>query len=279
MRYGFVAFVLLYGVLLAGCAAAAPSPTLAPTRAIQTVVTPTAAITPTRSPEPPIPTGTPRAHATNTPEPTAVPTLTQAEQTAMSDELITAAARGDTTHVRELIAAGAPLNRQDANGRTAAMAATHGNHVEVVRALLEAGADVNIRDARLDNPFLYAGAEGQLEILKLAWAAGADPKIVNRFGGTALIPACERGHIEVVEYLLTETTVDVNHINNLGWTCLLEAIILSDGGPAHQEIVRFVIEQGADVNIPDKDRVTPLQHATRQGYTEIEALLLEAGAR
>lgn len=197
----------------------------------------------------------------------------------MSEELIAAAARGDTARVRELIAQGAPLNGQDANGRTAAMAATHGNHVEAARALLEAGADVNMRDKRLDNPFLYAGAEGYLDILKLAWAVGADPKITNRFGGTALIPACERGHVEVVNYLLNETTVDVNHINNLGWTCLLEAVILSDGGPAHQEIVRMVIEHGADVNIADKDGVTPLQHATRQGFTEITQILRDAGGR
>lgn len=197
----------------------------------------------------------------------------------MSKELIAAAARGDARRVRELIAAGAPLNEQDANGRTAAMAATHGNHAEAARALLEAGADVNLRDNRLDNPFLYAGAEGYLEILESAWAAGADPKITNRFGGTALIPACERGHVKVVNYLLTETTVDVNHINNLGWTCLLEAVILSDGGPAHQEIVRMVIEHRADANIADKDGVTPLQHATRQGFAEIAQILRDAGGR
>jgi ankyrin repeat protein len=151
--------------------------------------------------------------------------------------------------------------------------------VEVVRALLEAGADVNIRDARLDNPFLYAGAEGLPEILKLAYDAGADPTITNRFGGTALIPACERGHVEIVEYLLNETTVDVNHVNNLGWTCLLEAIILSDGGERHQEIVRMVIEHGADVNIADKNGVSPLAHARSRGFTEIEELLAAAGAR
>jgi len=43
-------------------------------------------------------------------------------------------------------------------------------------------------------------------------------------GGNALIPACERGHIDTVTVLLT-TKIDVNHVNNLGWTCLLEAVI------------------------------------------------------
>ena len=52
----------------------------------------------------------------------------------------------------------------------------------------------------------------------------------------------------------------------LGWTALLEAIILTDGGPVHQEIVKLLIEGDADVNIADFDGITPLQHAQRMGY-------------
>jgi ankyrin repeat protein len=73
--------------------------------------------------------------------------------------------------------------------------------------------------------------------------------------------------------------VDVDHINNLGWTGLLEAIILSDGGPAHQEIVQLLIDAGADVNLADFDGVTPLQHALARGYTIIADKLTAAGAR
>ncbi len=110
------------------------------------------------------------------------------------------------------------------------MAATIARQTDAVRVLLEAGADVDIRDDRLDNPFLYAGAEGLLDILRLANEAGADPAITNRYGGVAVIPASERGHVEVVRYLLEETDIDVDHVNNLGWTALLEAVILGSGG-------------------------------------------------
>ncbi|MDI9674949.1 ankyrin repeat domain-containing protein, partial [Pseudomonas aeruginosa] len=85
------------------------------------------------------------------------------------------------------------------------------------------------------------GAEGRLEILRLTLLHGADLKSTNRYGGTALIPACERGHVEVVKTLL-QAGVDPNHVNKLGWTGLLEAILLSDGGPRHQEIVRLLID-------------------------------------
>lgn len=198
---------------------------------------------------------------------------------AMNEQLIAAAERGDTAAVQRLLAAGAAINAQDARGRTAALAATHGNHAATVQALIAAGADINIRDNRSDNVLLYAGAEGLLEIVRLAIAAGADPALTNRFGGTALIPAAERGHGAVVRELLVNSKVDVNHVNNLGWTALLEAIILSDGGPAHQRIVALLIAHKADVNLADKDGVTPLAHARRRGYSAIADMLVAAGAR
>ena len=197
----------------------------------------------------------------------------------LNEALISAAEQGVTEKVLQLLDAGADINARDEQGRTAIMAATHSNHPGVVKALIEAGADVNIQDHRRDNPFLYAGAEGLLEILKLLIDADADTQLTNRFGGTALIPAAERGHVAVVQELLTRSKVDVNHINNLGWTALMEAIVLSDGGPAHQEIVQLLIEHGADVNIPDHDDVTPLQHARRRGFGEIVRVLEEVGGR
>jgi ankyrin repeat protein len=130
-----------------------------------------------------------------------------------------------------------------------------------------------------NNPFLYACAEGFIEILKLTIAAGADPAITNRYGGTALIPASEHGYVDVVKELLTNTEIDVNYVNNLGWTALMEAIILNNGNETQQQTVQLLIEHGADVNIPDKENVTPLQHAREKAFKEIEEILLKAGAK
>ena len=189
-----------------------------------------------------------------------------------------AARAGDVEAIRRLLADGLPVDGRDADGRTPVMVATVARRTEAVRTLVDAGADVDIRDNRLDNVFLYAGAEGLLDILRIANEAGADPALTNRFGGIALIPASERGHVEVVRYLLAESDVDVDHVNRLGWTALLEAIILSDGGPAHQEIVGLLIDAGADVELADGEGVTPLAHARSRGFDEIATLLVAAGA-
>lgn len=197
----------------------------------------------------------------------------------MSEKLFHAAKDKDSETVRRLIEEGVDINTQDSQGRTATMIATYNNDIETAKILIDAGADVNIQDDMENNPFLYAGAEGYIEILKLTIKAGADPSLTNRYGGTALIPASEHGYIDVIKELLTNTDIDINHINDLGWTALLEAIILNNGDEKQQQTVQLLIDHGADVNIPDHNNVTPLQHARKKGFKEIENILLKAGAK
>ncbi|HEX7346080.1 MAG TPA: ankyrin repeat domain-containing protein [Candidatus Limnocylindrales bacterium] len=193
--------------------------------------------------------------------------------------LLAAASAGDVVALTRALADGASPDARDADGTPATMLATRGGHADALRALADAEADIDAQDATLDNPMLYAGREGLLDILRIASEAGADPTVTNRYGGVALIPASERGHVEVVRYLLIETDVDVDHVNRLGWTALLEAILLSDGGRRHQEIVALLIEHGADVDLADGDGVRPLAHARARGQAEIVRLLEDAGAR
>ncbi|HEX3215046.1 MAG TPA: ankyrin repeat domain-containing protein, partial [Actinomycetota bacterium] len=96
--------------------------------------------------------------------------------------------------------------------------------------------------------------------------------------GTGLIRAAERGHAEVVRRLLA-TPIEVDHVNRLGWTALLEAVILGDGGPDHARTVRLLVGAGADVNLADGNGVTPLAHARQRGQEEIAGILGDAGAR
>ena len=78
--------------------------------------------------------------------------------------------------------------------------------------------------------------------------------------------------------MLLATPIDVDHVNNLGWTALLEAVILGDGAAAHAEIVRMLIARKANVNLADKNGVTPLAHARQRGQRQVAEMLAAAGA-
>lgn len=192
--------------------------------------------------------------------------------------LLDAAAKGDVAALQKSLAAGVKVDVRDGAGRTPLLLATHGNRIEAARVLIAAGADVNAKDNIEDSAYLYAGAEGRNEILKMTLAAGADLKSVNRYGGTALIPAAHHGHPETVKILLA-TAIDKNHVNRLGWTALLEAVILGNGNSVYAEIVKLLVDAGANLNIADRQGVTPLAHAKKQGQTQIIRILESAGAR
>lgn len=146
--------------------------------------------------------------------------------------------------------------------------AAKANDVGRVAELIRAGGNVNAKDSTQDSAFLYAGAEGFNEVLRLTLANGADVSSTNRYGGTALIPASEHGHVETVRILL-EAGVPVNHVNRLGWTALQEAILLNNGGPRQQDVVRQLLAAGADPAIPDPQGRTALKNAHRLGFAEI----------
>lgn len=124
-----------------------------------------------------------------------------------------------------------------------------------------------------DSAFLYAGASGQTELVKLYLANGARFEVFNRYNGSALIPACERGHVETVRLLANTKNYPIDHINRLGWTALMEAVVLGDGSKKFQEITQILKKAGANLQIPDKNGVTALQHAKNNGFTEIVKIL------
>lgn len=160
----------------------------------------------------------------------------------------------------------------NATSPTSAIEALKRGDIAETLALIEAGADVNERDDIRDSVLLYSGANGIDEVVVAALAHGGDLTITNRYGGIALIPACERGHESTVRILL-DAGAEVNHINDLGWTALHEAIVLSDGGAAHQRIIRMLLDAGADVTIPDSEGVLPIDLARGMGHTAIVEIL------
>ncbi|MEO6122160.1 MAG: ankyrin repeat domain-containing protein [Ilumatobacteraceae bacterium] len=137
-------------------------------------------------------------------------------------------------------------------------------------ALIAAGGDVNYQDHTRQSAYLIATSEGHLDLLELTFEHGADTASLDSYDGTGLIRAAERGHADVVGRLL-QTDIAVNHINNLGWTALHEAIILGDGSQRYVDTVRLLVAGGADVELaPHLDSNNPpLQLALTRGQDDI----------
>ena len=158
--------------------------------------------------------------------------------------------------------------------------AAYENDVPTARRLVADGADVNAKDDSQQSAYLIATSEvgDDPRLLELTLGAGGDVDAKDGYNGTGLIRAAERGYPRIVARLL-ETDIDVDHVNRLGWTALLEAVILGEGGRPHVRTVRLLVGAGADPNIPDESGTTALAHARRRGLEAIERILLEAGAR
>jgi ankyrin repeat protein len=186
--------------------------------------------------------------------------------------LLAAATDGDPDAAALALRAGADLETVGEHRRTPLLLAVTHDRTDVARVLVALGANPNALDDQHDTPWLVTGVTGSVAMLEALLPAHPDLTIRNRFGGISVIPASERGHVDYVRRVV-QTGIDVNHVNDLGWTAMLEAIILGDGGPRHQEIVRILLAAGANLSIADKDGVTPLQHAQRKGYRELAAIL------
>lgn len=192
--------------------------------------------------------------------------------------LLAAATSGDANGVAAALAAKAPIESADDNRRTALLLASLNDRVEVARLLVALGADPDAQDDRKDSAWLVTGVTGSVAMLETLLPAHPDLALRNRFGGVSVIPASERGHVEYVRRVV-RTGIDVNHVNDLGWTALLEAVILGKGTEPWQQIVRILLAAGADPSRADSDGVTPLEHAQKRGYVEIATILREAKAR
>jgi ankyrin repeat protein len=184
-----------------------------------------------------------------------------------------AAARGDAAALRRLLAAGADPAARDGRGRTPLHVAAFGAHAGALTALVAGGADPNALEAQRYDVVTIAAVRGDVATLRLVLQLGASPRnVTSPYDGTALIAAAHLGHVDVVRTLV-DAGAPLDHVNNLGWTALLEAVILGDGGPRHLAVVRILVDARARVDLADRQGLTPLAHARARGYAEMMRIL------
>ena len=203
-----------------------------------------------------------------------------AAQIANYQGIHAAAQRGDTAGIDALARASrVALELRDGHGRTALHVATFARQQPAIKALLAAGANSGALENDRYDAVTIAAVAGDEETLRVLLAGGASAKLTtSRYEGTALIAAAHLGHDGVVRQLIA-AGAPLDHVNNLHWTALIEAIVLGDGGRRHQATVRALLNAGASSTLTDREGRTPMQLARMRGYTAIVSMLESAGAK
>lgn len=201
-----------------------------------------------------------------------------ARQLADYTGLLAAAARGDIASIEELVQSESPDVR-DAYDRTPLHVAAYVGQHEAMRVLVATGADPDALERDRYDIVTIAAVANDLPTLRLALSLGTSAgNVTSRYDGTALIAAAHLGHVEVVEVLLG-AGAPLDHVNNLGWTAVIEAIVLGDGGERHTQTLQLLLDAGADPNIADREGRSPLALARSRGYAAMQIELEKAGAK
>jgi ankyrin repeat protein len=190
-----------------------------------------------------------------------------------------AAAKGDTAEIVNLLKSGTPVDAKDGSARTPLHVAIYRKQGPAALALIKGGANPNALEAQQYDIVTIASVADDVPMLKLSLENGGSARnITSPYQGTALIAAAHLGHDEVVRMLIA-AKAPLDHVNNLGWTALIESIVLGDGGKRHIASLDALVKAGANVNIADRTGRTPLALARGRGYTEMVKTLEVAGAK
>ena len=188
--------------------------------------------------------------------------------------LVDAMAERNTALVRTLIGEGVDVNSARADGATALLWAAHWDDVDAAERLLRAGAGVNAADDHGVTPLARACENASEEMVGRLVEAGADPNVAQVNGLTPLMTAARTGNVNIVHVLLS-SGADVNaataltHETALTWAVAARRV----------EMVRLLVDNGANVHPNPGQAFSPLMAAARNGDIESAGVLLAAGAR
>ena len=190
-----------------------------------------------------------------------------------------AVAGGSISEVELSLKDGADINARDPLGRTPLMVAVYRRDLAVAQALIGSGANVNALEHQSYDAITIAAVQNDAAMLDLLIEAGGNTRaITSPYAGTALVAAAHLGNVEAVQALIA-ARAPLDHVNRLGMTALIEAIVLGDGGARHQAVVAALVAAGADVNLGNNQSTRPYALAVDKGFTAIAGILQQAGGK
>ncbi|KAK3317734.1 hypothetical protein B0T19DRAFT_296963 [Cercophora scortea] len=182
---------------------------------------------------------------------------------------------GREATLRLLITTGkVDVDKPDNDGRTPFSYAAEAGYEAILQLLLATGkVDIDKPDNKGQTPFLYAAGSGHEAILGLLLATGkVNPDRPNSDGRTALLWAALAGRGPTVRFLI-QNGVDMNKKDSKGRTPLALAAQGSE-----KKAVKLLLLHGAHIDLGDNDGQTPLFWAVRNGRRSVVEILMNHGA-
>lgn len=213
-----------------------------------------------------------------------------------STPLHLAAGYNRTSIVQLLLKQGADVHAKDKGGLVPLHNACSYGHYEVAELLLKYGASINVTDLWQFTPLQEAASKGRSDVCSLLLAHGANPSIANCHGKTAfnlapseefrkkldseyrgyqLLAAAEDGGIILLKKLLSSQLLKFQHHQTLD--TLLHKAVLSKSSN-RQSIIDALFKRGINLNIGNKENMTPLICAAKKGILEVVEQLVQRGA-
>ena len=182
-----------------------------------------------------------------------------------------ASARSDLKVVKALLSKGADIDVEDKDCRTPLWLAAEMGKIDILLYLINHGADVKKKDGRKRTALHYASERGDLKVVKALLSKGAEIDVEDRYRCTPLMLAADSGHNNISLYLINHGA-DVN-MNHLKQTALHYASERGDW-----KVVEALLSKGAEIDVEDRYRCTPLMLAAESGHNDIFLYLIDHGA-
>jgi ankyrin repeat protein len=182
---------------------------------------------------------------------------------------------GELNKVKESIERLGTPNIRTPEKWTPLMTASENGHMKIVQYLIENGAHLDLRNELGDTALMRATSNNQPEIVEYLIKSGASKLLRNKKGYTPFLKACEKGNLKLIKLLYnskTDLTIQTQNSDKLFPLHLLSY------SKSPEDSLKFMLEEGVDLNSKDENGRTALMHFIMNKKTNLAKLLIEKGA-